>query len=173
MQGKTVRSSTRSWITLVALAAACSPKPASMPPSSPSRLLREPMPTFARATLAGDKFDSAAHPNQIVVVKFFAQYCKPCQKTLPAVEELHKEKPSVVVIGVSEDESEGAALELAKQYGLTFPVIHDTGNVLAGRFRVAEMPMTFVRDRDGRIVFVGGPDKESDQVAQAVRSLDR
>jgi thiol-disulfide isomerase/thioredoxin len=171
-------SSIRSWLCAAVLAgafdvAACGAKPATMPPSSPSHLLRQPMPSFQRATLAGEKFDTEAHPNQVVVVKFFAQYCKPCQKTLPAVEALYRDNPDLIVIGVSEDESPSAAFEQVRQHGLTFPVVHDAGNVLAGRFRVSEMPVTFVRDRQGRVAFVGGPDKEGDQIAQAVRSLGR
>jgi thiol-disulfide isomerase/thioredoxin len=144
-----------------------------MPASSTSQLLRRPMPSFQRAALDGSTFDSRAHPSGVVVVKFFAKYCEPCKKTLPAAEKLHRDRPDVAFVGVSEDESASAARDLVSLHGLTFPVVHDAGNVLAGRFRVSEMPVVFVSGRDGAIAWVGGPEQSEDALARAVESLRR
>jgi thiol-disulfide isomerase/thioredoxin len=131
------------------------------------------MPTFQRATLDGGSFDSGAHRNGVVVVKFFAQYCEPCKKTLPAAEKLHRDRPDVLLVGISEDESPSAARDLVARHGLTFPVVHDAGNVLAGRFRVSEMPIVFVSQPGGDIAWVGGPEQREDALARAVESLRR
>jgi thiol-disulfide isomerase/thioredoxin len=144
-----------------------------MPASSTSQLLRRPLPTFHRPTLDGSTFDTNAHGSRVVVVKFFAEYCKPCMKTLPAAEKLHRERPDVLVVGVSEDESPSVARDLVARHGLTFPVVHDPGNVLAGRFRVSEMPVVFVSGPGGEIAWVGGPEQREDALAQAVDSLRR
>jgi thiol-disulfide isomerase/thioredoxin len=152
---------------------ACAGAPPPMPASSTSQLLRRPLPAFQRATLDGRTFDTKAHPSGVVVVKFFAEYCQPCQKTLPAAEKLHRDRPDVLFVGVSEDESASVARDLVARHGLTFPVVHDAGNVLAGRFRVSEMPVVFVSGPNGEIVWVGGPDQREDALAQAVDSLRR
>jgi thiol-disulfide isomerase/thioredoxin len=131
------------------------------------------MPAFQRRALDGSTFDTGAHPSGVVVVKFFAQYCEPCKKTLPAAEKLHRDRPDVFFVGVSEDESASAAQNLVSLHGLTFPVVHDAGNVLAGRFRVSEMPVVFVSGRDGAIAWVGGPEQSDDALARAVESLRR
>jgi thiol-disulfide isomerase/thioredoxin len=146
---------------------------APLPASSTSQLLRRPLPAFQRATLDGSSLDTSAHRDGVVVVKFFAQYCEPCKKTLPAAEKLHRDRPDVFFVGVSEDESPSAARELVSRHGLTFPVVHDAGNVLAGRFRVSEMPVVFVSGRDGAIAWVGGPEQSEDALAQAIQSLAR
>jgi peroxiredoxin len=144
-----------------------------MPASSTSQLLKRPMPAFQRATLDGKTFDTSAHKSGVVVVKFFAEYCEPCKKTLPAAEKLHRERPDVLLIGISEDESASAARGLVERHGLTFPVVHDAGNVLAGRFRVSEMPVVFVSGPGGDIAWVGGPEQREDALAQAIASLRR
>jgi len=81
---------------------------------------------------------------------------------------LTKEGTDVVVVGISEDEDAALALDQVARYGLSFPVILDSGNVLAGRFRVTEMPVSFLADRDGRIVWVGGPEQGEDALENAV-----
>jgi peroxiredoxin len=57
------------------------------------------------------------------------------------------------------------------RHHLTFPVVHDAGNVLAGRLRVTELPVSFVVDGHGRIRWVGGPDQPDDALARAVSAL--
>jgi cytochrome c biogenesis protein CcmG/thiol:disulfide interchange protein DsbE len=141
------------------------------PPSAPSPLYEGAAPDFSRPSLGGAKVDTAALRGQMVVVKFFAKYCEPCKRTLPAAQKLHVDHPEVAFIGISEDESQGDAQALVAAYGLTFPVVMDRGNVLAGRFRVSEIPVTFVIDAQGVVRWVGGPSQSEDDLARAVASL--
>jgi cytochrome c biogenesis protein CcmG/thiol:disulfide interchange protein DsbE len=156
-----------------ALAAACAHQnsPAAPPPSSQSRLLDEPLPAFHRPTLQGGTFDSSSETGHVLVVDFFAAYCHPCQRKLPALEALHRREPGVSIVGVSLDETGDAALKSVARHHLTFPVVHDAGNVLAGRLRVTELPISFVVDGQGRIRWVGGPDQPDDALARAIASL--
>jgi peroxiredoxin len=157
-------------VPLAAPACASAP-PAAMPASSPGALQGEPAPAFRRPTLAGGMFDSAEARGRVVVVKFFAQYCRPCQRTLPAAERLHRRAPDVMFVGIAEDDDPAAARAEVARHGLTFPVIHDAGNVLAGRFRVTEMPATFVLDRMGRVAWRGGPEQPDGALAQAIGAV--
>jgi len=144
---------------------------AGMPPSASSPLLERPLPNIRRPTLAGERLDTNQQRGSVVVVKFFAKYCGPCQQTLPAAQALHAERADVLVIGVSEDEDEASAREQVARYGLTFPVVLDRGNVIAGRFRVRELPAAVVADRSGRIVWVGGPSQSEHDLRRAVDAL--
>lgn len=153
-------------LTLVACA-----RVGTLPASHPSRLFEQPLPQFGRPTVQGPPFDNRAHAGRIVVVKFIATYCAPCLRTLPEVEALSRAHPDVVVVAVSEDDTAEEALELVRKYGLTFPVVHDTGNVLAGRFRVGVLPMTFVGDRQGRVAWIGGPEHGGEDLRQAVTTV--
>ncbi len=138
------------------------------PPSAPSPLHDGAAPDFSRPSLSGEQVDTAALRGQTVVIKFFAKYCEPCKRTLPAAEQLHRDHPEVAFIGISEDESQSDTEALISTYGLTFPVVLDRGNVLAGRFRVSEIPVTFVVDAQGIVRWVGGPGQSEDDLARAV-----
>ena len=140
------------------------------PPSAPSPLAQKDLPKFQRPTLSGGRIDTEAMRGQVVVVKFFAQYCEPCKRTLPEAEKLHRKHPNVAFVGVSEDEYASQAQQLVDGYGLSFPIVHDKGNVLAGRFRVSEMPVTFVVDPQGVVQWVGGPGQDEDDLAAAIEA---
>ena len=139
------------------------------PPSAPSPILHRELPRFHRVTLAGAPLDTSALAGRVVVVKFFAAYCGPCQRTLPVAEALHRDQPGRRVHRRLRGRAHRATPPpRCEPYSLTFPVIHDAGNVLAGRFRVTELPATFVVDRHGRVAWVGGSTQESDALRQAV-----
>lgn len=155
-------------LALSTLALACGGRP-TFPPSSEHHLLNQPLPAFhARETINAGPLDSAQTANKVVVVKFFAEYCGPCKETLPAAERVHKSHDEVVFVGVSLDESRAAAERMVQQYGLSFPVVYDASRTFAGKFRVSEMPRTFVTDRQGIVRWVGGPGQTEDDLQRAV-----
>jgi peroxiredoxin len=168
----------RPWIGIAlllgALQGACahpnSPA-AAPPPSSSSRLLDTPLPAFHRPTLQGGTFDSSTASGRVLVIDFFAAYCRPCQRKLPALEALHRQQPGLSIVGISLDETRDVARKSVARHRLTFPVVHDAGNVLAGRLRVTELPISFVVDGRGRIRWVGGPDQPDDALQRAVAAV--
>jgi peroxiredoxin len=157
-----------------ALVGACAHQnspPAPPPPSSSSRMLDAPLPAFHRPTVQGGTFDSAATSGKVLVIDFFAAYCRPCQRKLPELEALHRRQPGLSIVGISLDENGDLARKSVARHRLTFPVVHDAGNVLAGRLRVTELPISFVVDGQGRIRWVGGPDQPDDALVRAVAAL--
>jgi cytochrome c biogenesis protein CcmG/thiol:disulfide interchange protein DsbE len=115
--------------------------------------------------------ETSALRGRPVVIKFFAEYCEPCKRTLPAAERLHRQKPEVSFIGISEDDYASTAGKIGDEYGLTFPIVHDIGKALKGRFRVSDMPMTFVADASGTVRWVGGPAQNEHELEQALEAL--
>jgi peroxiredoxin len=139
---------------LLAGACAHAPAPGPPPPSAPSPLLGQEAPAFRRPTVQGPVFDMAGARGRVLVVDFFAA---PCQRALPALEALHEARPDVEIVGVSLDDGVEGAVAMIHRHHLTFPVVHDTEHVLAGRFRVTDLPTSFVADAGGHIVWSGGP----------------
>ncbi len=149
------------------VATACAP--AAYPVSPPHPLLGEPMPSLMhRTTLDGRPFDASRLTGRPVVIKFFAEYCEPCKTSLPAAQRVHERHPDVAFVGIDEDEQAYVADTLVRSYGLTFPVIHDASNTLAGRFRVTSMPTTFVVDPQGLIRWVGGEAQTEEELRDAL-----
>ncbi len=157
--------------TAAALLVLCGCGPATYPASIAHPLLGQPLPPIHhRHTLDGQPVEAEQLAGKPVLVKFFAQYCQPCRATLPAAERLHESHPGVTFLGIDEDESAETADALAKQYGLSFAVVHDEGNVLSGRFRVSTMPTTFVADSQGVVRWVGGEGQTEDDLRRAVEA---
>jgi hypothetical protein len=44
---------------------------------------------------------------------------------------------------------------MVARHTVTFPVVHDVGQVLAGRLRQTELPATVVADKTGTVRWVG------------------
>jgi cytochrome c biogenesis protein CcmG/thiol:disulfide interchange protein DsbE len=158
-------------VGLLLLLAACGgpSTPAAPPPSTQSSLLGKPAPTFKREAVDGTHVEVAS-AGKVVVVKFVAKYCEPCIRTLPAIERLHAKHPEIVIVGVSEDERESEARELVATYKLTFPIVHDNQQVLAARYRVRDLPVTYVLDGKGTVAWVGGPEKSESDLVSAIES---
>ncbi|MET0593284.1 MAG: TlpA disulfide reductase family protein [Polyangiaceae bacterium] len=129
------------------------------PPSAPSPLLAQAVPDFSRPALDGSRIETAALRGRVVVLDFFAEHCVPCAKSLPAIEAMHRSDAAIAVVGVSEDDDEGGARRMVARHGLTFPVIHDPSHTLAGRYRVNELPATFVVDPRGVVRWRGAMDE--------------
>lgn len=157
-------------------AAACAHgAPEHAPPSSPSALLGKPTPSFRRPTVQGPMYDTgdASRRAPFLVVDFFASYCRPCQRTLPALQALRSRRPDVEIVGISLDDQPEMALRMINRHRLTFPVVHDSGHVLAGRFRVTEVPMSFIADATGRIIWSADPTQDEDALSRALAAFTR
>jgi thiol-disulfide isomerase/thioredoxin len=151
-----------------ALLVACAP--ARMPPSSPSALLGGPAPDLRSRAVAGAALDPSSLAGKVVVLDFFAEYCKPCRPRLALSERLRRELPGAVFLGVSLDETAEAAQRQVSRIGVGFPVLHDPQHVLAGRFRVAVLPSVIVIGRGGEVAWVGGPEQSEAAIRQAIRA---
>jgi peroxiredoxin len=149
------------------LLAACGRSSSNTLPSAPTPLLSKTAPDFGRVALDGARVDTASLRGRVVLIDFFAEHCVPCVKSLPALEALHRAEPNVAVVGVSEDDDADAARRMVARHGLSFPVVHDPEHALAGRYRVLELPATFVIDRRGVVRWRGAVERE-DQIRAVV-----
>lgn len=88
-----------------------------------------------------------------LVVNLFAQWCGPCRKELPFYEELHRKGRGVVtVVGVDYlDVRPDQALQLARDSGVTFPLLADPGGELRADLKVRGLPGVVFVKADGTI----------------------
>jgi len=144
-----------------AVLTSCAAHAPSVPSSAPSPLLTTGAPELHREALVPGAASQGAAPisladfrGRLVVVDFFAEFCQPCLRELPELEDLRQSRPDVAVVGIAEDAEPETSLRLVQQLRLTFPVVYDRGHVLSGRYRVAALPATFVLDRAGVVRWV-------------------
>jgi thiol-disulfide isomerase/thioredoxin len=86
--------------------------------------------TLAGATAAAKPSPLAALQGDVTVVAFFSTACAPCKKELPMVEALRAQvagdaRVRVVAVSVDDTSEAARARAMAKQLGLTMPVLVD------------------------------------------------
>jgi len=86
-----------------------------------------------------------------VVVNIFASWCPSCLSEMPAFERAsHDYAGRATIVGVDSQDSPVAGLRLARQLGITYPLLVDTGNAdLYSLLRGEGMPVTAFIGRDG------------------------
>lgn len=116
---------------------------------------------------------SEALRGKVVVIEFFAQYCRPCWQQLPEVARLAEGDPDLVVLGFGEDELASDTRSMVQQLGLPFPVVHDAGNTIAAQFRVRQIPATLVVDADGVVRWQARPTDGVRELRRAIMAVRR
>lgn len=111
------------------------------------------LPEVALPCLGGGpsvRLDSLRGP---LVVNLFAQWCGPCRSEMPYYEELHrKARGTVDVVGVDYlDTRPDKALELARDTGVTYPLLADPGGQLRADLRIRGLPGVAFVAADGSV----------------------
>ena len=90
-----------------------------------------------------------------VIVHFFASWCAPCKKMMPALDALAaKHKKNVVVIGVSVDDDQKSAESFLSTTKIKFATGWDSQKATAKAYGVQAMPSTFVIDKKGNVAAI-------------------
>jgi thiol-disulfide isomerase/thioredoxin len=103
---------------------------------------------------------------KVVVVNFWATWCRPCQKEIPDLSRAYEKYKSkgLVMLGVMTDNPDSQKLlNFQSDYEMTFPVVRASSDVLVSYNYPEALPTTFVFDRGGKQVYSHvGPLRESD-----------
>ena len=122
-----------------------------------------PAPDFTLQNLDGDAVSLAEYRGDVVILDFWATWCKPCTKTFPELHALQQEYADrgVALLVVSLDRNEERARDHLVENGFA------TDNVLWGSleearavkelYGVVGIPRTFLIDRTGYIRYSGYP----------------
>ena len=94
----------------------------------------------------------AAAPGKPTVVNFFAAWCEPCKRELPALREASAAHPDVAFVGIDHQDSREDAIELLDRYGITYPAGYDPRGDVAAKYFVRGLPATVFIGSDGTVV---------------------
>lgn len=115
----------------------------------------QPAPAYAATTLAGDSASLAALRGRPVLLNVWATWCGPCREEMPSIEALHQRYGprglKVVAVSIDDPGSEQAIRDFAREYGLTFEILHDASGDIARDYQTTGIPETFIIGRDGII----------------------
>ena len=108
---------------------------------------------FRLTDLEGKSQSLSQYRGKIVLVNFWATWCKPCTTEMPAMQTAYDKlrDKGFVVLAVNELEDDAKVREHIKQYGHTFPVLMDRDNKVANQFGVFGLPVSVFIDQAGRV----------------------
>jgi len=88
-----------------------------------------------------------------VVVNLFASWCPSCLTEMPAFERAsHEYAERVVIVGVDSQDTSADGLRLARELGITYPLLIDTSHAdLYALLQGQGMPVTAFIGRDGTV----------------------
>ena len=124
-------------------------------------------PEFILNTFEGDQVDTADLLGKVVVINFWASWCKPCEQEALELElayQLYKNE-GVQFLGVDYVDTEQEALAYLDRFDITYPNGPDLGTRVSQAYRMRGVPETFIVGPDGRIAAVQiGPYTSVDQI---------
>src|SRR3972149_3015087 len=122
-------------------------------------------PDFNLVSTDGKKINLSDYKGKIVILDFWATWCGPCRMGVPDLVSIQKEfKDKVAVIGISLDDKRTMddILPFMKEYGINYPVVYGTNQVVVDYGYIQAIPTTFIINAKGFIVdqYVGLVAKE-------------
>ena len=114
-----------------------------------------PAPDFTLTTLSGASLSLAELRGKVVLLNFWATWCVPCRKEMPAIEALYQryKDRGLEVLAISLDKVSAAVVEaFVHEMGVTYRVALDPSWATARTYAVRAVPATFLIDRAGNVV---------------------
>ncbi|MDW8064321.1 MAG: redoxin domain-containing protein [Anaerolineae bacterium] len=92
---------------------------------------------------------------RVVVINFWASWCKPCEEEAALLEALWRKyrDRGVIFVGVDYLDAPSAAMGYLQRFQITYPNGLDVGTRISRLYRITGVPETFVVDPQGQVVF--------------------
>ncbi|MDZ4766309.1 MAG: TlpA disulfide reductase family protein [Chloroflexota bacterium] len=142
-----------------ARAAAAPPTPAAVtapPLQSLPNLVDAQVIDFTLPSLNGGQIALNSYRGRPIFLNFWATWCEPCQRELPAFQAFTAEQAvledGAVVLAVNLGETREAVQTYLRSVGVNnIPVLLDENGDVSDQYGVFNLPVTFVIDRDGYV----------------------
>lgn len=111
-------------------------------------------PEFNGYTADGRRMSLVSLRGKVILLNFWATWCRECRPEMPLFEKLHQEFNSqgLTILGINVREESKAIEKYAKELTLTFPLLLDPKGNITSAYGVIGLPTTFLIARDGRAV---------------------
>ncbi len=135
-----------------------------------------PAPAFELPLVGGDSSLSVEQlRGKVVLLNFWATWCKPCEDEMPAMERLYRALAGsdFELVAISVDEDEAVVDAFAKRLGLSFPILMDSTKEVAIAYQTFRFPESLLVGRDGVVLerYVGPKDWDANAYLDRIRRL--
>jgi len=115
----------------------------------------KPAPDFTLTTFDGQTINTADLRGKVLVINFWASWCKPCEQEaadLEAAWRYYEDRGDVVFIGIAWTDTEPNSLRYLTKFDITYPNGPDLGTRISQRYRTTGVPETYIVDQEGILV---------------------
>ncbi|WP_099290125.1 TlpA disulfide reductase family protein [Butyricimonas sp. Marseille-P3923] len=138
-----------------------------------------PAPEFTLARRDGSLLSLSDFRGKVVVLDFWASWCKPCRASFPWVREFYKEykDKGVEIVGVSIDEKKASWEKALDEEQLPWPQVLDEkakgGYRVDKLYHVQAVPMFVIVDKEGKIVMRAHMESKEELSAVVEKALKK
>ena len=151
------------------------PAPVRLPQQQQAQLTGEPAPDFELRALDQTMVKLSDFRGRVVFLNFWATWCGPCERELPAFEAFMADQPTdgPVVVGVNLGETYDAVQPYLDERGIhSFPILLDVDYVAGDLYGIGPIPVTYVIDAEGRIRFSKFGEMTADDMQSYLDALE-
>jgi peroxiredoxin len=136
-----------------------------------------PAPDFMLPTLDGGEVRLSSLRGRVVLLNFWATWCKPCEDEMPAMQRLHAQlgagRGGFELLAVSVDDGDDEVRAFRDRLGLRFPILRDPGKRVAGAYQTFRFPESWLIDAEGTLVtrYVGPREWDDPLYVERIRKL--
>jgi len=132
-------------------------------------------PNFKVSALSGQQVSLENYRGRVLVLDFFATWCKPCRLSIPHLVEMNRKygQQGLQVLGMSADEDgESVVKAFADKNRMNYPIAL-AGETTLTDYGVRSVPVMIVIDKKGRVaeVFRGFSDEMARSSEQLIKKL--
>jgi cytochrome c biogenesis protein CcmG/thiol:disulfide interchange protein DsbE len=110
------------------------------------------VPDFTLTTFEGQQIKLSDLQGKVVVLNFWASWCKPCEQEAADLEQAWRDYESgdkVVFLGVDYVDTEPNARAYLEKFEITYPNGPDLRTKISQAFRISGVPETYIIDQTG------------------------
>jgi thiol-disulfide isomerase/thioredoxin len=112
-----------------------------------------PAPDFVLDSNTGKPIKLSGLKGQVVMINFWATWCKPCRQEMPLLDSIYKQYKGkdFVLLGVNVEPDPKEAAGFLQKTPVSFPVLYDVKSQVTNLYKVAVMPSTVFVDKKGNL----------------------
>jgi thiol-disulfide isomerase/thioredoxin/outer membrane lipoprotein-sorting protein len=136
-------------------------------------LAGKPAPAFEVKSIGGESYSLSALKGKPVLLDFWATWCAPCRKSMPALEKISADSKNtgLVILGVNIGEDQKIVEEFLKKTPFGYPAVMSGESGILESYQVTAYPTFILIGRDGKIagsqIGFGGEDQLRQLIGKA------
>jgi peroxiredoxin len=134
-----------------------------------------PAPDFTLSALDGGPISLSALRGRVVLLNFWATWCKPCEDEMPAMQGLYDTLAGsgFELLAISVDEGDDEVRAFQKRLALGFPILRDPEKRAATAYQTFRFPESWLIGPDGIVVarYIGPREWDGPLYVERIRKL--